>query len=359
MMFYALEAKPYATDAFWALLLPALAVWATEARRDVASVDWRRSLLWWMAATVGLWVSYGAIFVAPACAVLLCAVAWQRDGWPRARLVALQGIPWLVCFAAHYYLMMRHARASTFLTTYWSSGMPPKDATLGGMILWLGQQAKPLAAHPGGTTTWVVFWLAIAWGFAVSIRERPTLALSWLLVPLSAGLFAIVGLVPLTDRLAFWILPALFVAIALAADDLLRRSREWLSRPTLSTLVFVTLTAWMAWLLCGDIAERAQDNLLVHAVDNHGLNDHSALRFLMVQRQPGDVLITTQLGLPAVWWYGGITIAGTNRGRRHPEDGAPIFVVRHAGPGSGTCIPIRGQTYLQRALAGRAAPPFT
>ena len=123
--------------------------------------------------------------------------------------MALQGIPWLVCFAAHYYLVMRHARASTFLTSYWASGMPPKGATLVGKFIWLGQQAEPLASHPGGTTLWVMFWLAIGWGFAVSFRERPTLALSWLLVPLSACLFAHPGLVPLTDRLAFWMLPAL------------------------------------------------------------------------------------------------------------------------------------------------------
>ena len=70
MIFYALEAKPYATDAFWALLLPALAVWATEAGREL-STNLRRSIIWWITATVGLWISYGAIFVAPACAVVL------------------------------------------------------------------------------------------------------------------------------------------------------------------------------------------------------------------------------------------------------------------------------------------------
>jgi putative effector of murein hydrolase len=38
---YRVEVKHYSGDAFWALLLPALAVWATEApRRTSAGVGW-------------------------------------------------------------------------------------------------------------------------------------------------------------------------------------------------------------------------------------------------------------------------------------------------------------------------------
>ena len=85
MTFYALEAKPYAGDAFWALLLPASVVWATEGNGE-SSISLRRSLVWWITATVGQWISYGAIFVAPGCAVLLCVIAWRRNGWRRALL---------------------------------------------------------------------------------------------------------------------------------------------------------------------------------------------------------------------------------------------------------------------------------
>ncbi len=236
MVHYALEAKPYATDAFWSLLLPSLAVWATEAGHEAKTISLRRSLVWWIAAIVGQWISYGAIFVAPGCAVLLCGLAWRRQGPRHALLVALQGIPWLASFAAHYYLVIRHARASDFLTRYWSAGMPPEGATFGSTFMWLGQQAEPLALHPGGTTLWLFFWLAIAYGIAVSFRERPVLALSWLLVPVSACLYAFVGLVPLTDRLAFWILPSLYAAIALGADDSLSRANDWLTRRTLADI---------------------------------------------------------------------------------------------------------------------------
>ena len=351
MIFYALEAKPYATDAFWALLLPALAVWTTDAGQEL-STNLRRSTIWWVTATVGLWISYGAIFVAPACAVVLFAVAWQRGGRRHAMFVAVQGIPWLVSFAAHYYLVMRHARASAYLIEYWSSGMPPAGAGIGGILTWLGHQAAPLASHPGGTTLGLIFWLAIAYGLVVGFRERPTLTVIWLLVPVSACLFATVRLVPLTDRLALWIVPALYGPIAFAADDSFHRGREWLNGRKMSALALAGIVGISLWLLLTDMAQRTQDNLFLDSRDNHGLNDHAALRFLLVQRQPGDVFVTTHLGLPAVWWYGDIPISDPNRGTRHPGDQSPILELKYEGPDSRACRTIRRQTQLQRALGG-------
>ena len=203
----------------------------------------------------------------------------------------------------------------------------------------------------------MIFWLAIAYGLAVGFRERPTLTATWLLVPVSACLFAILRLVPLTDRLAVWILPALYGAIAFAADDSFHRAREWMNGRKLSALALGSAVGISLWLLLTDMAQRTRDNLFLSSADNHGFNDHAALRFLLVQRQAGDVLVTTHLGLPAVWWYAGIPIGNPYRGRRHPEDESPILELRHEGPLSPACRMIRQQTHLQRALgdARRAA----
>lgn len=353
MTFYALEAKPYAADAFWALLLPALVVWATEAVKDQPSVTLRRSFVWWLTATAGQWVSYGAILVAPGCAALLCAVAWRRSGRHRALGVGLQGLLWLASFSAHYYLVLRHALASDVLVDYWASGMPPDGATAGGVLAWLTQQAEPLASHPGGTTLWLSFWAAAACGVAFSFRNRPTLALSWLIVIVTAWAYAVVGLVPLKDRLAFWILPALYASIALAADASLDLVRVGLTRRSLPAFALAALTAIVIWPLSADMVERGRGHLILRPVDNHGFNDRVAMRYLMIQRQPGDVLIATHFGLPAVWWYGRIDISDANAaGGRYAGDGAPIFELTHAWPDSQTCQRIQGQTQPQRALAG-------
>ena len=352
MTYYALEAKPYAADAFWALLLPALVVWATEAVEGRPSVTLRRSLVWWLAATVGQWMSYGAIFVAPGCAALLCAVAWRANGLRHALSVGLLGLPWLASFALHYYLVMRHARASTFLVDFWSSGMPPHGASAAGVLAWLGQQAKPIAFHPGGTELWLSFWAAAACGLIISFRSRPILVISWLMVVVSACVFSIAGLVPLKDRLALWIVPALYASVALAADGSFDYARIALTRRSLTALAVAVLAAVLVWPPSVEMVQRGRENLILRPDENHGLNDRAGVRYLMVQRRPGDILIATHFGLPAVWWYGGIDIGDPNAGRRHPGDGSRVFELTHHWPDSPLCRRVEGTTQPQRALAG-------
>ena len=129
-----------------------------------------------MTATIGQWISYGAIFVAPGCALLLCAVAWRRGGLRRAMTVALHGLPWLASFAAHYYLVLRHAALQRLPRRLLGSGLPPSGSIDRGALTWLAQQAEPLASHPGGTTLWWSFWLVVAYGIAATARNRPVVA---------------------------------------------------------------------------------------------------------------------------------------------------------------------------------------
>jgi hypothetical protein len=48
---------------------------------------------------------------------------------------------------------------------------------------------------------------------------------------------------------------------------------------------------------------------------NHALDDRTAVRWLMQRRRPGDALISTRLGWPAIFWYGEIGL------RRPPPAG--------------------------------------
>ena len=339
-MFYALEAKPYAADAFWALLLPSLAVWAVEQRRPV---------VWWLVATVGQWMSYGATFVAPGSALLLLTLTWHRDGRQQALRTALQGVIWVVNFSLHYFLVMRHARASGFLADFWASGLLPPDATFVSAMRWIIEQAEPLASHPGGTARWFFFWLIVGYGLAISLRERPALALSWLIVPLSAALLAVLRLVPLKDRLAFWIVPALYAAIAAAAADSLHRGREWLMRNNLRSLGTATLAMLVVWPFCLSLIEPAQVTLAaLRGPDNHGFDDRTGLHFLMDQSRPGDAYLATHFTLPGVWWYGRISIAEPTGGSALTEGGAPIYQLEHQGPDHRICR--AEQPHLQSTL---------
>jgi hypothetical protein len=147
-------------------------------------------------------------------------------------------------------------------------------------------------------------------------------------VPVAAILLTALRLVPFYERITLWVVPALYVGVALLADVSWRAlqagrskdrplhedtdrsvgrrrpsGRPALGRP--AALVALLVTA----LICGDIAGRgAQDGVLRarSAGDNHALDDRAAVRWLTAQKQPGDVWMTTHYGVPAVWWYAGI-----------------------------------------------------
>jgi hypothetical protein len=56
------------------------------------------------------------------------------------------------------------------------------------------------------------------------------------------------------------------------------------------------------------------------ADSNRATDDRAAMAWLMKDRRPGDVLLTTRHALPAVWWYGGVSLAQSN-GRQFPDGG--------------------------------------
>ena len=90
----------------------------------------------------------------------------------------------------------------------------------------------------------------------------------------------------------------------------------------------VVSVAALAGPVCGDIIARGwREYRYGRSPDsNHGLNDRAAVGWLMDQRRPGDVVMTTHLGVPAFWWYGGIPLSGPSAGGTLP-DGTPIVEV--------------------------------
>jgi hypothetical protein len=349
MTFYALEAKPYSADAFWALTLLASAIWAGEATKE-RPVNLARILLWWSIASVVQWVSFAATLVTAGCAFVLFAIAWRRAGWRRAAAVAALGLIWIANFGAHYTLSIRHASNDPFLRNYWSAGFPPNDAGVGGALTWLLNQGPVLAAHPGGTELWIPFWLTAAYGVAATLVKSPVIGLMILSIPVSGSLFAIFRVLPFTDRLALWTTPALYAAIAIAAGDVFERHHRPRSLRGWIGVTVATICGVSAWLVSFDILEKGRERVIIRGA-NHGLDDGRGVRLLMQQREPGDILLTAHFGLPAVWWYGQISTAEPNRGRMFP-DGARIFEIRHRWSGEEGCRTRTQLRELSDALAG-------
>lgn len=301
---YRVEVKHYTGDAFWALLLPALAVWAIE---GVTADDRRRRMAtWWMVAAAGSWLANGALLVAPACALLMLAVTLRRDGAPAAARSAAWGFIWLASFVPHYLIALRHTAR---LRAYWASEFPPRAADGLEILRWFGGRLDRLGSDVGGSDAGAMVWLLAACGFLWSARSALGLAFGG--VAVSGLVFAALRLVPLYDRFALWMVPALYGGIALVVERAVRsaraaaRDRNWVRGGW-------TVALGGAAILCSaGIVQRGAGRFhMDRPTSKHGVDDRTAVSWLIGHRQPGDALISTRLGLPAIWWYGRVSIAG-------------------------------------------------
>jgi hypothetical protein len=346
--YFPLEVKHYSADVCFGLLLPVLAVWAIEPGTGSAAPRRSRIAIWWLTAATGQWFSNGALFAAPGCAAVLFLVAWRRAGWRHAFVVAAIGLVWVASFAVHYRLSLSQAAGSEYLQSYWSEWLPPVSGGLAGALRWLAGQLEPLSVNPGGTHLWIAFWLTALCGLALAALTNVPLGLMLFSLPASSFLFAACRFVPLSGRLFLWALPALYAGIAMAADagtGFVRASfgaRDW---PRVAAGMLGTMLA--AWVTV-DIARSGAYELSIQPRSKHNLDDRAALRYLMAVRQPGDVLMSTHMGLPAIWWYAGVNVAPPNLGRIYEPDGGIVLEARHRWPGPDCQAPD-----LRTALDGR------
>ena len=302
--FYALELKHYSADTCFGLVLPALAAWAIEENRI---------LTWWIVAAIAQWFSNGALFVAPACALVMVVSRCASTGPATLRSVATTavraaapGLIWIASFVLNDIVTLGPARSSEFLRHYWADAFPPAGASLAAIVRWVIAQLGPLAVKPGGSGFGVWFWAVAAAGFILARRTSVVTRIMFAIIPVSGLFWAAVRLVPMFERLSLWMVPAAYVGVAFAADaaaDTIvhaRIHRRWM--PTLVALCGAVIVV----LLIADVANRGTTYLALSEPEaNHEVDDRGAVRWLARQRQPGDVWVTTHNALPAVWWYGG------------------------------------------------------
>ena len=321
---YRVEVKHYSGDAFWAVLLPALAVWATEG--DATDARRRRMMTWWMAAAAGLWLANGAVLVVPACALLVLATTLRRDGARAASKQAAWGGVWFTSFALHYAISLRH---TAHLRQYWAPEFPPRAAGWLETLRWFSDRLDRIGTAIGGSDAGVIFWVLAACGLVWSARTALGLVFGGVVV--SGFVFAVLRLVPLYDRFSLWMVPALYAAIALVIDRAVRSARDAAREGNRVRCGWTVTVAAAAIVFCAGILQRGAGRLhMERPTSKQGVDDRTAVPWLLSHRQPGDALISTRLGLPALWWYGRISIAGDgSQGTRE------MYTVEHRRQGAG------------------------
>jgi hypothetical protein len=329
---YSLELKHYSADLFFALILPALVVWTTEA--DGPGERLRRALVWWAVAAAGLWWANGALFVAPACALTLIISLWRIDGRKNATVFAVGGLLWLASFAAHYYLALRFTLENDRLREVWSFAMPPLDAGLLDTARWLISQTETFTTRPGGSELTALFWVVVLAG--VLFAQPRLFGQLVALITLSLCALAAMRLVPLYERLTIWVVPSLYLGIALCVDAGIRGGRNaYRQRRHVRAATAVLVTSAVLWL-CGNVAAQGWRAIQIARSDNsnHQLDDRMAVEWLLTQHDRGDVVLTTRLALPAVWWYADALLSPPTLGG-FLRDRSPILEVDHVEQGRG------------------------
>ena len=323
---YTFELKHYSADTFWAFLLPALAAWALEPNDDGSRVR-RRWLVWWLAAAIGQLFANGAMLVTPACAVVMFLVIVRRGGVRFVIPFVASSIIWFGTFAAHYWLSLHYTQNSRFLWTIWGGEVRPESAGLTETARWLAGRFEPIALRPGGATAPLPFWMAVTAGLLLA--RRRLLGLLFLVVPLSAFLLALLRLVPLHDRFALWIVPALYAGIALLLDAGVHHTinagkRHWIRAAFGVACVALAISA------AADVVGQGRRHLDigVPADNNHGVDDRTAVKWLLEQTRPGDAVVATRLGWPGIWWYGEIPLHPRPPGGKLPG-GVPMIEMYH------------------------------
>ena len=325
---YPNELKHYSADTFWGLALPAMAIHSLDAESSTARM--RRAVLWWAAASVGLWFANGALLATPACALVLLIAIWRRAGVRSAMLFVLAGGVWLASFVLHFIVALRHTVNSEFLRNFWMAGLPPATAGWIETVSWLTGRFEPVAKDPVGTDLWVLLWLVAGCGVALS-ASRP---LGVVLAAMTASAFpyAAFRLVPLQARLALWIVPAVYMGVALFCDSAVRLTRDALVRRRWTRLLLAGGMTYLGFSLCVDISRRGLEDYRYGRPrdDKQGLDDRAAVHWLMLQHRPGDAWITTRLAMPAIWWYGGMPLTSADSAGGRDPDGGPLFEVGYS-----------------------------
>jgi hypothetical protein len=326
---YRYAVKHYTADMFFALLLPALAVWAMEPAEGADRR--RRAIIWWSTAAAAQWCANGALLVTPACAICLLVFVWRRDGRREGVRFASAGLVWLASVGLHYLVAMQYTVHSEYLRSHWKDEIPPPAAGLVDTTRWLANRIAPLANNPGGTHLFISLWSAALAGFVVSYRRFGAILGT---ITLSAFAFAAVRAVPLYQRFSLWIVPALYLGVALLIDRAGRFALDAAARRRFAPLALGVLVAGNAAYVVWDITERGRVDHEIHspADSHHGLDDRSAVRWLMTYREPGDALAATQLTWPALWWYGQLPVPPAEVANERPRNRPVMYELIRLSP---------------------------
>jgi hypothetical protein len=205
---YSAEVKPYASDAMIALALVFLATRVIDQPED--KKRWRTLRL---AGVLAILLSLPSAFVLGAIGAALFLITRKTSPWPRIAAIAAS-LEWLTTFAIMWFVVVRTASGGAYLKEYWAPVM--LDVSAPNFVARLFRLLASVSSTPirwdGELWPAVIAMVATLCGLAFALRKSLVTALLLGGPTVLAALASLIGLYPMSDRLAFFAAPLMILA---------------------------------------------------------------------------------------------------------------------------------------------------
>ena len=229
LIYFSNEVKPYSVDVAVVLGLVLLALRTRDDVRPLA-----------IAGAVAVWASYAAVFVLGGLSVVLVLERLRRDGLQPAVRAAAVLSAWVVSLGVSYVLVLHRLRGSEILSTFWDYTFPDGAADL---PTWLLRRAIDLTRDPLELFAWPLALLLLGiGGYRVFRRAPGTATLAYAGIPIGV-LAAAVSAYPFASRLALWLVPLAFIALAAVLPPRVDRGRPLMLGAAALTVVAAPMAA--------------------------------------------------------------------------------------------------------------------
>ncbi len=272
LVYYASEVKQYSGDVAVALLLYLLTESLFDAHLRRAQVIFAT-----LAGCVAIWFSFPAVFVLAGIGLAAFWIAAKKSIRPSMLLLSIPAVLWAGSFLLYYLASLRESvRVNYDLMSYWRDAFAPFPPTHVSDLLWYKRSFFDVFSFPGGLTFAGIAAVAVIVG-ANELRRRDLGKFLSLLLPIVVALLASsLHRYPFQGRLLLFLVPSLFLFVALGLQTIKRKTA---GIPALAALL-------IGFLFLDPTLAAAK-----HFVTPPGVEEaRSAIDYVEKHRSPEDIL---------------------------------------------------------------------
>jgi hypothetical protein len=295
LVYYASESKQYGVDVAAVVILAWFMAWILD-----GPLSTRNCVGFGLVASVLVWCSYPAIFLAFGVSLVVIVVNVRRRHWERMALFMGASLVWAASVGVEYLVSLRKLHGDPALLGYWMFAFAPRPLRVGTTVTWLRQDIRAVAAYPWHLAVLPLAVVMLLLGLAMLLWRSPAIGL---LILVLGGIMIVAGVAheyPLADRLVLFSIP--FVCLCVGGVLLVSR------RPPVQVLCVLLVL----------VVTGAEFSTAASAITSPYTKTEvrEAYVAMLAHRHPGDAVLVEWEGIPDFLYYNqtlGVRAEGTFR----------------------------------------------